>query len=169
LTRAAQDAASTAVSIALLEAESTNQALGAAVANETATAQAIEAGQANGTATAAVVFNQTVEAERRDSESTATATAQFATATAAIATAEVLATRAAQVKETPLSSTALTATPNAAALSLEAQLNGFIREKTGCRCCSFPGGSFMMGSADRQGYVAARSGKLDIFTLTNLR
>jgi formylglycine-generating enzyme required for sulfatase activity/energy-coupling factor transporter ATP-binding protein EcfA2 len=146
-TRAAQDAASTAVSIALLEAESTNQALGAAVANETATASAIEAGQANGTATAAVVFNQTVEAERRDSESTATATAQFATATAAIATAEVLATRAAQVKETPLSNTAQTATPNAAALSLEAQLNGFIREKDGMQMLFIPGGRFMMGSA----------------------
>jgi formylglycine-generating enzyme required for sulfatase activity/energy-coupling factor transporter ATP-binding protein EcfA2 len=147
LTRAAENGAATSVAVALLEAESTNQALGAAVANETATAQAIEAGQANETATAAVVFNQTVEAERRDSESTATATAQFATATAAIATAEVLATRAAQVKETPLSSSAPTATPNAAALSLQAQLAGFIREKDGMQMLFISGGSFIMGSA----------------------
>lgn len=145
------------------EASATQSALEAQIIAITAqavavasTAQSEEASASNATATGEAVIQQTVAAERAVEQNRGTSTAVAATATADFQIAVATATQAARVTATGTGGggggggggddgTQPTSTPDAAALSLEAQLQAFVREQDNMPMLYITGGSFIMG------------------------
>ncbi|HRQ41983.1 MAG TPA: SUMF1/EgtB/PvdO family nonheme iron enzyme [Chloroflexota bacterium] len=141
------------------EASATQSALEAQIIAVTAqavavagTAQYQEASASNATATAEAVMQQTVAAERAVEQNRGTSTAVAATATADFESAVATATQAARATPTVTSTGSNgsvaqpTSTPDAAALSLEAQLRAFVREQDNMPMLYITGGSFLMGA-----------------------
>lgn len=140
------------------EASATQSALEAQIIAVTAqavavagTAQYQESSASNATATAEAVMQQTVAAERAVEQNRGTSTAVAATATADFESAVATATQAARATATATGANTgnvaqPTSTPDAAGLSLEAQLRAFVREQDNMPMLYITGGSFIMGA-----------------------